>query len=320
MTKKLLTLTITIPLLLLLFTITNRRHLVGTAQAIGDLTVDWGPGILEGQPIFTVSNMAPGQTETRTVTVANGASSSRPLGIRGIEVSDTGNLSDVLLLEIKENGVSLYLNSLSQFFLDTVNPDTGIPFSTLASGASATYEFIVTFDPDAGDQFQDQSVVFDLKIGIFVELPEACQNIQFTQPPIFGTQNRDRLHGGNGRQLIVSFEGNDVISGGNAGDCILSGPGNDKVSGGNGPDAIDSGPGDDQITGGNGNDIVMAGPGADRIEGGNGHDQVFGQEGNDILKGGNGNDTLDGGPDTDSADGQLGTDTCDAETEIRCEL
>ena len=302
MTKKLLTLTITIPLLLLLFTITNRRHLVGTAQAIGDLTVDWGPGILEGQPIFTVSNMAPGQTETRTVTVANGASSSRPLGIRGIEVSDTGNLSDVLLLEIKENGVSLYLNSLSQFFLDTVNPDTGIPFSTLASGASATYEFIVTFDPDAGDQFQDQSVVFDLKIGIFVELPEACQNIQFTQPPIFGTQNRDRLHGGNGRQLIVSFEGNDVISGGNAGDCILSGPG------------------DDQITGGNGNDIVMAGPGADRIEGGNGHDQVFGQEGNDILKGGNGNDTLDGGPDTDSADGQLGTDTCDAETETHCEL
>src|SRR3989344_669212 len=62
--------------------------------AIGDLTVDWGSGVLEGQPIFTVPNMVPGDVETHTVTVTNDASSGRTVGIRAIENADLANLAD----------------------------------------------------------------------------------------------------------------------------------------------------------------------------------------------------------------------------------
>lgn len=316
MTKKILF--ISIPLLLLLFTVTTRSRVPGTVRAVGDLAVDWG--VPEGQPIFTISGLAPGQSVTRTVSVANGASSTRPLGIRGTKISETGNLSSVLNLKIKENGVLLHSLSLSQFFSDTVNPDTGLPFSDLDAGQSATYEFIVTFDPAADNSFQNQSVVFNLQIGIYVPLPQACENIRFTKGPIFGTSGNDRLRGGNGRQLIVSLEGNDNISGGNQGDCIVSGPGNDKISGGNSPDVITGDDGDDIITGGNGNDFIISGIGNDWVNGGNGHDQIYGDSGNDTLMGGNGNDTLEGGDGTDKTDGQLGTDTCTAESEFHCEL
>ncbi|HBC73111.1 MAG: type I secretion target repeat-containing protein, nonfunctional [Candidatus Amesbacteria bacterium GW2011_GWB1_47_19] len=308
---------ISFSLLLLLFTITHRGSLAGTARAVGDLTVDWG--VPEGQPIFIVSNLAPGQTETRTVTVDNGSSTSRPLGMRGIKTSDPGNLSSVLILNIKENGVLIHTLLLSQFFANTLNPDTGLPFSTLAPGTSAVYEFAVTFDSAAGDEFQNRSVVFDLKIGIYVPIPPACTGLQFTGEPVFGTEGRDRLHGGNGSQLIVSFGGNDVISGGNRGDCILTGPGNDTVHGGNGPDAVEAGDGNDRIITGNGNDTIYAGPGNDQVDSGNGHDTVYAGPGDDTLKGGNGNDLLDGQEDSDKADGQHGTDTCDAEIKLHCE-
>src|SRR3989344_4888319 len=67
-----------------------------TAEAVGDLTIDWGPGLSEGDPIFTINNMAPGDSESHTVSVHNGASVSRPVGVRGILSSETANLSTAL--------------------------------------------------------------------------------------------------------------------------------------------------------------------------------------------------------------------------------
>src|SRR3989344_1442269 len=53
-----------------------------TAYAVGDLAVNWG--VAEGNPIFTINNMAPGQVETRSVIVTNNAVSVRPVGVRGV--------------------------------------------------------------------------------------------------------------------------------------------------------------------------------------------------------------------------------------------
>src|SRR3989344_2147169 len=144
---------------------------IPTAYAIGDLTVLW-----ETDPLFNETNIAPGFTKTKTVNVANGAVSTRPVGVRGILTSDPGNLASVMNIEIKEGATTLYSNTLSQFFIDSAGPD-GIFLSNLASGANTDYDFIVTFDTAAGNEFQNQTIIFNLQIGISVEVPDECQNI-----------------------------------------------------------------------------------------------------------------------------------------------
>lgn len=354
-TLRLLFLLIVVSGLLIPTNILSRFGGSSTAQAVGDLAVDWGPGINEGDPIFVVNNMLPGQMEQRTVGVTNGASANRPVAVRGIKSSETGDLSTALSMVISENGTDLYSGTLAQFFTESGGID-GIPLSVLDPGDSTNYTFEVRFSEGAGNEFQGKSVVFDLKIGIAIAVPAECQNIQFSGNPIFGTENRDVLHGTNGNDLIFAFEADDIVNASNGNDCvvggsgndiihgsngndilvgeegddridgsngddlILGGEGNDKIDASNGNDIIDGGGGNDKIEAGNGNDEVLGGGGNDEIDGGNGNDQLQGEDGNDTLIGRNGNDSLLGGPGTDSANGNLGTDTCDAESEINCEL
>ena len=324
-----------------------------TVRAIGDLNVNWG--VTDGDPIFVVTNMMPGQTEERSVDVINNASTARPVGVRGVKTSETGDLSTVLDIVITEGATILYSSTLSQFFADSAGPD-GIPLSTLGPSQTTTYTFKVTFNASANNDFQGASVVFDLVIGIAIHVPDECQNIRFSGNPIFGTENNDNLHGTNGNDLIFGFEGNDKINGSNGNDCIIGGPGNDKLYASNGNDVVFGNEGNDTLDGSNGNDLLIAGSGDDKLDGSNGNDRMFGEDGNDVfdgsngddymigglgndkfdasngndyiegnegndqMSGGNGNDTLLGGQDTDKANGNLGRDTCDAETEISCEI
>lgn len=336
-----------------------------TAYAVGDLTVDWGIGIGDVGPIFNISNFAPGETESRDVDVTNGAISSRPVGVRGIETSEIGSISGVLNIVISKGGNDLYggtsptgPKTLAEFFTESSGPD-GIPLSNLGPGSSTTYTFKITFDQNAGNEFQNTNVVFDLKIGISIPVPAECSDIDFDLSgglPIFGTSGNDRINGTSGNDLIFAFEGNDKIFGHGGDDCIVSGPGNDeargetgndvifgnerndlligavgndKIFGGSGDDNIRGennddyifgNEGNDKITGGNGNDLIDGGDNNDDLSGENGQDQISGGSGNDKLTGGAGSDTLLGNGGIDNANGQSGTDTCDAELETNCEL
>lgn len=323
---------IAIPLLITHF----RSAFISTARAVGDLSVDWGVPL--GQPIFTVSDLAPGQTSSHTVKVFNGSNTIRPIGIRGSDTANVGSFSDALLLTISDNTKSLYGPvSLTKFFVDSTSPD-GIYLSQLNSGDKTSYLFTITFDPSAGNLFQNKSIVFDINLGISVPIPEACREIKFSGPPIFGTQGNDRLDGTNGNDLIIGMEGNDTINGHGGNDCVVGGPGNDTISGnfgndvligsdgndtlnGNdGNDLIDGGPGNDKLSGNNGNDALHGGSGSDLLEGGNGDDHLQGNAGNDKLYGNPGKDTLLGNEDQDFADGGLDKDTCVAESKTHCEL
>lgn len=322
------------------------------AYAIGDLTVVW-----QTDPLFDESNILPGFTQTKTVNVANGAPTTRPVGVKGIFVSDTDNLDSVLNIEIKEGATTLYSDTLEQFFLDSGGLD-GIPLSTLGSGANTDYDFTVTFDENAGNAFQNQTIVFNLEIGISFELPSECENINFgSNSPIFGTAGNDNINGSVQNDLIITFEGVDRVSSGVGNDCVITtGGGNDKVSSGVGNDVVFTADGNDDISAGTGNDIIFAGSGNNKVSGGvgddqvttgsgnddislgvgndsassgGGNDKVIGGTGNDIVDGGDGdddlsggvgNDNLTGGLGVDKANGQNGTDACDAETEISCEL
>lgn len=324
-----------------------------TTYAVGDLTVNWG--VPEGDPIFVVSNFAPGETETQSVDVQNDAATDREVGIRGIQTALTDSFADVLEVTISEGGTDLYgPKTLAEFFADSTLPNF-VPLSTLGSSASTTYDITVKFSESAGNEFQNQNVVFDLEIGIDTLVPAECQNITFTGQTIFGTSGNDRINGTTGNDLIFGLEGNDRIFGFGGNDCIVGGLGNDElrgetgndvlsgdegndlligavgndtifggdgddnIRGENNNDIINAGIGDDRVTGGNGDDVISGGPGTDNLKGENGTDQVGGDLGDDTLDGGAGNDSLIGGSESDSANGQAGTDSCDAETEIRCE-
>src|SRR3989344_3299444 len=274
-----------------------------TAQAVGDLTVDWGIGVGDVGPIFVVNNMAPGDSQSRSVSVINNASTARPVGVRGVKNSETGDLATVLDIKITEGLTTLYSGTLSQFFTDSSGID-GIPLSTLAPSASTTYTFKVTFQESAENEFQNASVVFDLIAGIAFEVPAECSDMNFSGNPIFGTSGNDNIKGTNFNDLIIAFEGDDKVNGSNGNDCIVGNEGNDTIDGSNGADVIFGNEGDDILDGSNGGvngtgDLLIAGSGNDKLYGTNGKDQLFGEEGDDYLDGSNGNDYMIGGAGND---------------------
>ncbi len=311
-----------------------------TVLAVGDLTVDWG--VPEGNPIFVINNIAPGEEVVRPVVITNSAAVLRPVGVRGIKSSGSDSLGDVLEIVISEGGNDLYggtlgVKTLNQFFTESTGID-GISLIDFNPGDIKNILFEVKFSDSAGNEYQNLSLIFDLKIGISVEVPLECQSLAINGNVIYGTEGDDKIRGTLKNDLIFGFEGNDNIDSGNGEDCIIGGLGNDTLNGGNGNDILLGDEGDDTLDGGNNSDKIFGGDGNDNLNGGNGDDEVSGGDGNDKLKGGNGkdallggvgNDEMDGGNgndnllgegDTDTADGWLGKDTCDAETETRCEL
>lgn len=249
-----------------------------TALAVGDLSVDWG--VPSGNPIFVVGNLAPGQMEQRSVGVTNSGVISRTVGVRSELVTETGNLGDVLQIVISESGNDLYggtlgTKTLSDFFADSANP-VGIPLSDLSPSTSTTYVFKVLFDETSGNEFQDQSIVFDLIIGITVDVPQECTGMVFDNV-IFGSSGNDNIKATRKSELIFGLEGTDKIDGGGGNDCIVGGEGNDKLEGGTGNDVLIDLFGNNQLGGGTGNDLLIAGAGNDKMEGGSGNDEIQGE-------------------------------------------
>lgn len=285
-----------------------------TAYAVGDLTIDWGV-VPSGDPIFTVSNMAPGDIVSKSVDVTNDADSIRPVGVRGEKTSSNGDLATVLDIVISENGTDLYggtstggEKNVQDFFDDSALPD-GIFLRNFNPSEPKTYTFKVTFDSAAGNSFQDKEVVFDIIFGLSVQVPEECEGITLNGETIFGTNGSDRLVGTPKNDLIFGFGGSDKINGNNGDDCLVGGDGSDSIRGNNGNDVILGGDGSDSLKGNNGNDHLIGGDGSDGLRGNNGDDVLEGNGGSDSLRGGNGNDNLSGGAGSDSLRGGNGSDT-----------
>ena len=167
-----------------------------------------------------------------------------------------------------------------------------MPISSLLPNQTDDYVITVTFKQSSGNEFQTTNVIFDIKIGIYVDIPAECAGISLSQIPIFGTRKADIIKGTAGNDLIVTFEGADVIHAGAGSDCIISGDGADVINAGDGHDA------------------VVAGIGADVVNGDKGNDVISGGEGRDVINGQLGVDIADGGPHAD---------VCHAETRIACD-
>lgn len=257
-----------------------------TYASVGDLTTDWG-GVQAPNAMFFVTGMLPGDTVTKILTVTNTSAGLKPLGIRAEKTSWSGeeDFPDKLLLQIYDNDTKIFDSSLSGLFTQSLNQGY-VGFANLAPGATGHYTFTVTFDPAAGNPYQQDSVVFNLILGIAIEVPQECRdiaalpNVKF----VFGTDKKETLTGGNYPNVIFGFGGDDVLNGNNLQDCLIGGDGNDKLHGNNK------------------NDVLLGG------------------NGDDDLNGNNNDDYLDGGPGNNKLDGSNGTDTCKNGTKVRCEL
>jgi len=309
-----------------------------SAYAGGSLTIDWG--VLSGEAIFVINNFLPGEKAEREVTITNNTTDTKPIGVRGIKTSEIADLSMVLDFTISSNGNDLYGGSigtktLSQFFTESLPPD-GIFLFNLNPGETKKIKFLVKFLEEAGNEFQASSVVFDLVLGVSLQIPEECRNLRFDKI-IYGGPGNDNLKGTNWNDLILGFEGNDRINGSNGNDCLVGGEGNDILNGSNGNDIVLGGEGDDRIEGSNGDDLLFGGDGNDKIDGDNGEDKIYAGAGNDVVDGGNGNDFVEAGLGDDKLagrngndnllgqegddwiDGGLGVDVCEGEIKKNCE-
>ncbi len=114
----------------------------------------------EQDPLFSEANFLPNDTITRWVQVGNFSGQTQRIAIEAINVSDPNNFGDVLNLQIKEEGNVLFNSTLSQFF---ANGETYL--SDLADGQTTQYDFLVTFLPEAGNDYQGVSLGFDLIVG-----------------------------------------------------------------------------------------------------------------------------------------------------------
>jgi hypothetical protein len=150
----------------------NNFFSINTVRAFGDLTVDFHVAI--GNPIFTIANMAPGDSQNRNIDVTNSGSIVRHVAVKGIKTGgDLANpkFETVLDLVIKDGVTPVYgagsstgNKTLAQFFTES-NTTDGVPLSDLNPSASKTYNFLVTFQSIAGNQFQNRSLTFDLTFG-----------------------------------------------------------------------------------------------------------------------------------------------------------
>jgi len=297
----------------------------GTAQAVGDLTIDWG--VPMGGPIFSVVEMMPGQTEIRNVTVTNNAGFARLVGVRNVQVVNTG-LGDAIDVVMAVDGVVVYgegsatgSRTLTQLFIDSGGLE-GTTLKDLGVGESTMITFGVSFNGVSSNWFQEREVVFDITLGVTgvsVGVPEECAGIEFDGDPIIGTDGSDRLRGTIGNDLIFGLEGSDSIRGLGGDDCLVGGTGSDSLRGGDGDDVLLGNEDSDGLRGGDGDDVLYGGEGTDGLRGGRGNDELYGGGGGDSMRGGWGDDTLIGDEGGDTARGERGIDKCDAEVERGCE-
>ena len=121
-----------------------------------DLLVTFTP-----DPMFGEVNFMPGDNVSAWAQVINNSGQNKRIIVEAINVLNPDGLGDVLNLEIKKAGITIYSNPLSTFF------NTGeVYLSDLAgNGNQVKYDFIVSFFSGTQNSFQGKSLGFDILIG-----------------------------------------------------------------------------------------------------------------------------------------------------------
>ena len=127
--------------------------------AAGNVTISY---LGAPAPLFNITNMAPGDSFTKTLTVTNNSTANQTLKFTVGNTGTVGLLSDKITLKVinaatsaeKYNSTLLSLFSAGEVNLDSIAP----------SGLT-NYDFTVTFDKDAGNEYMGLAQQFDLTVG-----------------------------------------------------------------------------------------------------------------------------------------------------------
>lgn len=118
-------------------------------------------------PAFTVSNAAPGYTETQFIKLKNtGTIAAASTKLLSIETGTTPNLGDVLTLTLYNDVDNDATFSAPDTLIgtghlnDSVWTNLSLGFG-LTAGGSHNIIAVITFDSTAGDSYQDKSVSFN---------------------------------------------------------------------------------------------------------------------------------------------------------------
>ncbi|HEX6977600.1 MAG TPA: fibronectin type III domain-containing protein [Patescibacteria group bacterium] len=123
-------------------------------------------------PLFQETGWVPGDSVSRTITVANQDSSQSCDLVMTVQnpVQSPSNFASVLLSSINSGSTVFISSTLNSIF-------TGGPISlgTIAAGSSQIYDWNVAFDPNAGNEFQGANTTFDFNLS-FTCNPPATSN------------------------------------------------------------------------------------------------------------------------------------------------
>lgn len=292
--------------------LTQRDLLATRVQAVGSLIFTFN-GVDPDSKVFDEADVKPGDCYVRTVEVTNEGASSADIAVRAEDVLDPGSLSPIFSLLITEGVTTLYDNTVAQFMVDALGLPDGVPLSALGAGLSTTYSFEVCMPPEAGNEYQDKTMTFDLVFGTYVNndipVPDECESLAGQiENVIYGTEEGEFIHGTVNNDLIYGYGGDDHIDGSGGNDCIIGGPGDDHLEGEDGNDVLVGNGGNDLLEAGSGDDLIIAGDGNDEIEAGSGNDIVYCGEGDDVVNAGSGDDVVYCGPGVDEIKGKTGFD------------
>jgi serralysin len=117
-----------------------------------------------------------------------------------------------------------------------------------------------------------------------------CKTKQGVRTFCYGTKERDRMLGTDGKNFMFGKGRGDILKGFDGNDILEGDQGNDELYGGLSQDELQGNLGDDTLNGFDGNDILEGDGGNDGLYGGSGIDDLIGGLGNDVLEAGPGDD------------------------------
>jgi hypothetical protein len=130
----------------------------GNSFTAGNLSMD---NSKPGAAILTASVMKPGDTETGTVDITNtgNVTGAFTLSKTALTNSDsTYKMSEKLNLVVSDCGTDSDCSSKSTVYTGTLEDiGTGIDLGDFAGGVTHRYEFVVTFDTSADNNYQDEN-------------------------------------------------------------------------------------------------------------------------------------------------------------------
>jgi hypothetical protein len=148
--------------------IISNKKIFSASLVISGIALFCATPVLAGNlgPLFEEANFLPGEAVTRQVEVTNTSGGPATMGLRIVDNSSCSGtcLSDVLYLVVSENGNVLHEGSLTSFYGAGEQV-----LSDLGTDEITTYDFSITFNSGAENDYQEKTANFDIHIGFFGE-------------------------------------------------------------------------------------------------------------------------------------------------------